>query len=144
LDISAPKNIYIAGSWFGNVMTPFLVDLYPGSVIILHDVDHEAIKISRKHYFKDDDMIKPCVIDSTEFVYDQMLVNTSCEHMPPLNIKKGTILALQSNNYRQVKEHTNCVDSADQLAKQYKLDDVYYTGKIEFTKYTRFMAIGKT
>lgn len=144
LEISAPKNIYIAGSWFGNIMTPFLVDLYPESVIILHDVDYEAIKISRKHYFKDDDMVKPYVIDSTEFVYDQMLVNTSCEHMPTLNIKKDTIVALQSNNYRQVNEHINCVDSADQLAEQYKIDDIYYTGEIEFEKYIRFMVIGKT
>ena len=96
------------------------------------------------------DLLTPDIIyiaggwfDSIEFEYGHMLINTSCEHMRPLNVKPRTYVVLQSNNYRTVEDHINCVDSCDELVEQYELSHTYYTGSLDFPTYTRFMVIGK-
>ena len=60
-----------------------------------------------------------------------------------LKVRPGSYVALQSNNYREIEDHTNCVDSADELADQYKVKDIIFAGDLEFEKYTRFMVIGR-
>ena len=83
------------------------------------------------------------VQDSTEFTYDSFVINTSCEHMPPFKSYPGTFVALQSNNYYEIDEHTHCVSSVVELADQYDIKEVYYEGELEFDKYTRYMVIGR-
>lgn len=138
-----PSNIYLAGSWYGNTLVPNLVSLYPDAKIRLHDVDEEVIYIAKNIYFKNYPLVKPDVVDCLSYEYHDFLINTSCEHMQPLTCRTGTHIALQSNNYREVEEHVNCVDSPEELADQYNLIDIYYMGSMEFEKYTRFMVIGK-
>lgn len=145
LDLPTPKRVYIAGSWFGNVLTPLIRSLYSDVEIRLHDLDEEAIKIAKEYYFKDDDLVNPYLKDATDYYYDRknaMVINASCEHMSPLNIRRGCVVVLQSNDYREVEEHINCVDSPEQLADQYRVKEVLYSGELEFEKYTRFMVIG--
>jgi hypothetical protein len=143
IPIEDPKKIFIAGSWYGNVLVPFLQDIYPDSPIKLHDIDEEAIEIAKKIYFIDDDQVKCEVMDSSEYEYHCFLINTSCEHMSPLQVKKKTHVVLQSNNYRGIDGHINCVDSAEELAHQYNVSEIYYSGELEFENYTRFMIIGR-
>lgn len=73
--------------------------------------------------------------------YD-LIINTSCEHMPDIPAEYGPTYALQSNNYTSVKEHINCVKSAAQLAKQNNLTRVLYKDAKKMPNYDRFMAIG--
>lgn len=141
-----PSRIYIAGSWYGNVLVPLLQDLFPEVEIQLHDIDEEVIKISKNIYFLNNKNVNAWVNDSTDYLYSKkncIVINTSCEHMTPLHIKPGTFVALQSNNYREIEEHINCVDSADELANQYDIKEIYYSGEKQFEKYTRYMVIGK-
>lgn len=140
----ASQRIYVAGSWYGNILVPHLMDLYPDSEIRLHDIDEETIYISKNIYFKDCPMVKPDVVDSSEYEYKYFMINTSCEHMQPLKCRPNTYVVLQSNDYKEVEEHTNCVDSPDELADQYNVSEVYYSGELKFKNYTRFMVIGKT
>ena len=149
-DIPSVKRIYIAGSWYGNVLVPQLKEIYPDTEIRLHDIDEEVVGISKNIFFKDDDYIKPELIDSSEHFYKYFLINTSCEHMAPLDIKRAkpggatkTYVALQSNDYFGIEGHINCVRSVDELADQYKVKDIIFAGDLEFEKYTRFMVIGK-
>lgn len=145
--IDGPRKIYIAGSWYGNVLVPLLQEMFPGTEIHLHDIDEEAIKISKSIYFNNYDSVKPSVKDCTEFFYSKrktLVINTSCEHMAPLQIKPDVYVILQSNDYREIEEHINCVDSPEELAEQYNVKEIYYTGKLKFEKYTRYMVIGKT
>jgi len=144
LSLSTPKRIYIAGGWYGNVLIPMLLNIYPDvDRIKLHDLDKEAVRICRNIFFKDSDIIRADVQDSSEFTYDSFVINTSCEHMPPLKSYPGTFVALQSNNYYEIEEHTNCIDSAAELAEQYKVKEIYYEGELAFDKYTRYMVIGR-
>jgi len=139
-----PERIYIAGSWYGNIIVPKLLNIYPEvKKIFLHDIDNKVVKISRNIFFKDIEKVSVYAVDCNSFLYHDMLINTSCEHMEPLNIKKGTFVALQSNNYKNVKDHINCVSSCDELAAQYGLIHQYYSGELRFEKYTRYMVIGK-
>ena len=142
LDIPQQKRIYIAGSWYGNTLVPLLRKLYTCE-IRLHDIDEEALKISNNIYFNDDDLVKTDCVDSTSIEYKCLTINTSCEHMKPLKLRKGSYVVLQSNNYRSVSDHINCVDSPEELADQYGVTEDYYSGSLEFEKYTRFMIIGR-
>lgn len=142
LNIPQPKRIYVAGSWYGNILVPLLQQIY-NTHIKLHDVDEETIRIVNTIFFNEDAFVKGEVVDCKDIEYKYMVVNCSCEHMSPLNIRKDTIAILQSNNYREVEDHINCVDSSDELAEQYNITDVMYSGQLEFEKYTRFMVIGK-
>ena len=144
------KRIYIAGGWYGNVLLPELKKIYPKTEIRLHDIDKEAIGICKNIFFKDDTSIKPELVDSSDYFYKYFLINTSCEHMPPLSIKRAkpggpakTYVALQSNDYFGIEGHVNCVRSATELAEQYKVKEIYYQGSMTFDKYTRYMVIGK-
>ena len=71
-----------------------------------------------------------------------LLINSSAEHMSTINISSG-IVAIQSNDYREVEDHINCVDSAEELADQYNIRKLWFSGQLKFPAYNRFMAIGR-
>lgn len=75
------------------------------------------------------------------------IINTSCEHIADFekwfaNIPNGTIVALQSNDYKSLPEHINCVDSIDTFDEATPMQSTHYIGELELPKYTRFMKIG--
>ena len=79
-----------------------------------------------------------------------IVINTSCEHIEQegLNtnmskIAKGTLVVLQSNNYKSSPQHINCSDSLEEFAKRYSkyLKDVKLYEK-PFLNFTRYMIIG--
>jgi len=140
-----PKRIWIAGGWFGNLMIPSLRVLYGSEPVIrLHDLDEEALHISRTIFFPKDEWknVHFDVQDAREFQYKKdILINTSCEHMSPLKTGKA-LCVLQSNNYYSIPEHTHCVASTEELAMSWNLKTILFEGKIEFEKYERYMVIG--
>ena len=72
-----------------------------------------------------------------------LIINTSAEHMDSLNIKNG-ILAVQSNDYTLVDDHTNCVNNVQELIDQYKFNKIWYKSTREYdNKYNRFTVIGR-
>jgi len=161
--ISKIKKINILGSWYGQVLSELLTtnlileekfleldqfknidkkDLYiKTSNLSFYEIDAEAIEIG-KLYNPDS---KFCNQDVTEIEFsgsDKLIINTSCEHMKPINVKKS-IIALQSNNYFEVEDHINCVNNVEELIDQYDFKEIYYKGELDFEKYKRFMVIGK-
>jgi len=79
-----------------------------------------------------------------------VVICTSCEHLDQdtvydtiSKLEKDTLVVLQSNNYREVAQHINCVDTMEDFANQYvgKLRNIKYCEK-DFMKYKRFMVIG--
>ena len=143
LNLPQFKRIYIAGGWYGNILCPKLKELYPNTQLRLHDIDEEAIAMCKNIFFKNDITVKPECVDSSRYEYKYLTINTSCEHMKPLNIRSDSYVALQSNNYFEIDEHINCVNSEDELANQYNFKELYYKGSLTFDKYTRYMVIGK-
>lgn len=147
------KRIYIAGSWYGNVLVPLILDMFPDCDIRIHDINEQVINIAKNIYFPDlveTKQLKPSVLDSQHFSYNDTLINTSCEHMKPLKCTSGTLMILQSNNYTHdkdgtaINDHINCVKDVDELIAQYKMreDKTFYKGEKDFVTYKRFMAIG--
>lgn len=78
-----------------------------------------------------------------------IVINTSCEHISDIqleawykNIPANAIIVMQSNNYFDLEEHINCVNSSKELAE--KVDFVWHnTYELELSKYTRYMVIGQ-
>ena len=76
-------------------------------------------------------------------------INTSCEHIKNFTnwfklLLPGKLVALQSNNYFEIKDHINCVNSLDEFKQQAPLNNIIYEGELELEKYTRYMLIGYT
>ena len=75
------------------------------------------------------------------------IINTSCEHIEDFNnwyskIPQGKLVILQSNNYEEIEDHINCVNSLSEFEKLAPMTDLLFEGELDLTKYTRFMRIG--
>ena len=74
------------------------------------------------------------------------IINTSCEHIKNFSlwwsqIPAQKLLVLQSNNFFQHEDHSNCVSSLDEFKKQAPMSFLY-TGELDMGRYKRFMLIG--
>ena len=67
-------------------------------------------------------------------------------HLPDLiknkKYRKSCVFALQSNNMVHLDEHTNCVNSHEELAEKSGLNNILYSGKLDLDNYERYMVIG--
>ena len=138
--------ISIVGGWYGNILIP-LLDMYVNyEKIDFYEIDEEAIHISKNHFFESRIKINYILQDATKVEFSgnrHLIINTSAEHMDPLNIKSG-ILAVQSNDYTEINDHINCVYSEDELIKQYNFSKVWYSNTKKYdNKYNRFTVIGR-
>lgn len=75
------------------------------------------------------------------------IINTSCEHIENFaewydKIPDGKLVVLQSNDFFEVEEHVNCVNSIEEFAVKAPMQNILYSGELEFPKYKRFMLIG--
>lgn len=89
-------------------------------------------------------------INDIEKIESQIVICTSCEHLDQQTIynsisklEEHTLVVLQSNNYKEIAQHVNCVDTVGDFANQYvsKLRNMKIYEK-DFVKYKRFMVIG--
>jgi len=149
------KNIQLFGGWFGYPIIDLLSRAFDVNYIVNIDCDNDAINANKrfsKAYFKHDfvDYSNSNVEDyNGDFTNIDLVINTSSEHMKDLpdliknkKYKKSCVFALQSNNLFDVSDHSNCVESEDQLVKKSNLNNIFYKGKIKFENYERYMVIG--
>ncbi|HAW03490.1 MAG TPA: hypothetical protein DCW83_02315 [Saprospirales bacterium] len=137
--------IYLIGGWYGNIMIPLIDKYLSYGQIRFIELDEEALYIAKEHYFKDHPKIKWFHSDATEMEFSgnrNLIINTSAEHMAPLNIKSG-IIAAQSNDYYEVNDHSNCVASAEELRDQVGFTAVWHISSQKATTYNRFTVIGR-
>ena len=74
------------------------------------------------------------------------IINTACEHISNFScwwklLPTGKLIILQSNNFFESEDHSNCVKSLKEFKKQAPLS-LIYEGELHLEKYTRFMLIG--
>ena len=87
---------------------------------------------------------------SEKFLPD-LIINTSAEHMKEdwfFQIKfkqmdSNPIVAIQSNNMFDVKEHINCVYSIDHMKKKFPMNEILFEGELQLKGYKRVMLIGR-
>lgn len=75
------------------------------------------------------------------------IINTSSEHIKDFsdwykNIPSGTIVVIQNNNFYEIIDHVNCVNSLEEFSHQVPVKTCLYLGELELPKYKRFMKIG--
>lgn len=111
------------------------------------DIDPEVHR-HREIYFRTNNIemnYGSIIMDATEFSdhesYD-LIINTSCEHMPDIPAVYGPLYALQSNDYRSIDDHINCVDSAKHLATKNNINKIFYEDEMNMRHYNRYMIIG--
>ena len=153
--------VHILGGWYGalgalilgdarfRVGRVFCYDLDPACAPVAEDVNAEATAQGR---------FKAVTADAGTLSYDPsgvanngaraLIINTSCEHMPPGvdwygRIPAGALVAAQSNDYFACDEHVNCVADLAAFKAQVPMSALYYEGSLRRRRYTRFMLIGR-
>ena len=141
-----PKILVEAG-WYG-LLAHLLKTEYPNAKVITSDID-EITESYGKHLFKKIDFkISNALVGKKSC---DVYVNTSIEHIEKeyvnmlldLKIKKGTIVALQSNNYFDHPTHINCSPDLDDFVSYTKKHlNILYSGELDLGDFTRYMVIG--
>lgn len=145
-------DIAILGGWYG-LMAKLISDnftLKPIRNIYSYDYDPYAGRIGRL-LFPNIEFVEKDVsdIDISQKSFS-VVINTSCEHMQQQLIDKtimdapqNTLFVLQSNDYREVTQHINCVNNLEEFLAQYQ--DVLTNTRLyekDMGKYKRFMIMG--
>ena len=147
--------IWILGGWHG-VLAAILqddarldcgkittIDLDPGCKAVAETLNAPALAAGR---------FEALIADMNTLDYakaPEMIVNTSCEHLPDVKgwrakIPAGRLVLLQSNNYFREPDHVSCVADLAAFRAQVGLSEVIFAGDRETKNYTRFMLIGRT
>lgn len=150
---SAPNKIVIHGGWNGVLSSLLFNSDIPVESITSIDIDPNCENIARTVNKRQEMQGKFYSIteDMKSFDYDEkpdIVINTSAEHVSDavliewfMKIPKHALVAIQSNNFFELEEHVNCVNSVEELAEKFPLSE-FYCYSFETEKYTRYMVIG--
>ena len=147
------KNIQLYGGWYGYPLIDMLDRAYNLETLTNIDCDKFATSVCfnfknifEHHFVK---TVTKDVKDYQKCLDTDLVINTSSEHMSDLPIlienklySDNCIFALQSNNMADLDEHTNCVNSHEELAQKSGLNKILYSGKMTLDNYERYMVIG--
>ena len=154
------SNIVIFGSWYGSILIPAFKYV---DKITLIDKDKDVIGVAKNRLFdhyKNVEFISDDVFSSfrDQFKTANLFINTSCEHMKPMNQwgpapeyknpwwdrVRPAYFAFQSNNMYDIPTHINCVSSIEEFKYQLpEKSEVMVEDKIRDERGTRFLLIGK-
>lgn len=165
------KTIFVLGGWVG-VLPAILFWHTPAHKIRNFELDKNCILISDwliKEWMIDDFRYKTIHQDMMDINYNKhtwsmpshegdkiiskteipdIVINTSCDHLKDFPswwdlIPKGKIFAIQNNNFPEIEDHHNWVDSLETFESQVSdATEILYSGELETEKYKRFMIIG--
>lgn len=86
-----------------------------------------------------------CLIKS----YADVIINTSCEHITQEQYRlwlskqsNDALIVIQSNNYRDIEEHINCMSSLEEFKSNCDLE-IEFADVLRLPIYDRYMIIGK-
>jgi hypothetical protein len=120
------------------------------------DLDQQVIHSAKNNFWKKNKKVK--LIEGDAFVnfpriYStaKLFINTSCEHMPPMNdwpnwskVRDDAYFAFQSNNMYGIQGHVNCVDTIEYFKKQLpKHAVVLHQEELTDDRGTRFTLVGR-
>lgn len=164
-------NVIFYGGWYNFLAYDFFQQLNVDKIYSL-DVDPDVIAPSKRLCYQEtkDERFLPKSVNVDKIVWagstmrvpaDQsddscseywnltenasLVVNTSCEHMDNTwydNIPKGTLVALQTNDYFDNEQHINCCKDLKEVKIKYPMTSIMYAGELDTFLYTRFMLIG--
>ena len=151
LILRTDSEIVIFGGWYGSILIPAFKEV---KRITLIDKDKDVISIAKNrlfNHYKNVDFICDDVFnwapDSSRIKNTDLIINTSCEHMPSmkkLELDTNAYFAFTSNNMYDIEGHINCVSSIEEF--KWQLPDnakVIKEDRIVDDRGTRFILIGK-
>ena len=139
------ENTLFIGGWLG-ISSFWSYKKQISNNITNLDLDEDAIKFSTKlNEFNPG--VTSVVGDANTYDYKDydLVINTSSEHMTEdwfKKIKKGTTVALQSNDFHDIVEHINTVNNLKELEEKYPMSKILFSGVKDCDRYNRFMLIG--
>ena len=144
-------NVALLCGWYA-VLANMLFDNFNITSISSFDIDPSCEKVADElnvNHVIDSWKFKAYTKDINSFHMNgfQTIINLSCEHLLEQtwfqNIKAGSIVILQSNDFTKIEDHVNCVSSEDEMIFQFPLTEIFYTGSINLNDYNRYMIIGR-
>ncbi len=168
--------IFLCAGWYGFLAFLLLQDTFFSiKNIFLFEKDELSVKVSEhiNYYFVQQEWkfkstfkdildinysgdtfktLKPNGEFEKIFSDPDTIINTSCEHIKQFDdwwgkIPTKKLVILQSNNYKELEEHVNCVSSLKEFKEKAPMNHLIYAGSLNLEKYTklkyiRFMLIG--
>lgn len=154
--------ITILGGWFGVLGAMLLhdprlairrvvsVDIDPRCAAIAESLNATHVRSGRFVAETGDMLLRdyPPIASRTDVESPDVVVNTSCEHIAAFGdwfarLPQGQLVVLQSNDYRGVAGHVNCVSDLEAFRAQAPLRPLLYAGTLPTKRYRRFMLIGR-
>lgn len=149
-----PKNIVVHGGWNG-ILSSLLFNsrMLAISHITSVDIDPECEEIARTVNKRQEMQGKFTAVTQDMCLYQynehpDIVINTSCEHITKEqyeqwlnNVPNKSLIVLQSNNYYELNEHINCVNSLEAFESLSNLK-IKFSGTLKLPKYDRYMIIG--
>lgn len=145
--LTGNERIVIAGAWFGT-LGMMINRIAPEAKITLLDIDPRC-KEFVDYIARWQSNVTAVTDDMFNYTYtEDVVINTSCEHIPDLNewiskIPAGTLVLLQSNNNKKLDGHINCCDSVEEFVSKVELNEILYKGEFIMPMYTRYMILGR-
>ena len=150
--------VVMYGGWYATV-ADLLFKYFKIKTFYNLDLDKDAVAVAKDFNYKNNTKFESvlCDVNNLEFynntctlpnskqVTPTAIINTSCEHMKDdwfYNLPDGQFVVLQTNNYFENEQHTNCVSNIEHALDKYKFSDVLYSGCLDTHLYERYMIIG--
>lgn len=156
-------DIAYVGSWVGTLV-PFMIGYFHPTRVFGFDTDPECVEWSELYnheYVQDNWNYKGVVVDAEHMDFSEpefevsgelitdfrplVVVNTSSEHMSNNwfnSLDESQLVIMQTNSNPSYDGHINTCESITEMADQYPMQKVLYTGEMRTPDYTRYMQIG--
>jgi len=139
------KKVLVVGSWLG--FTSYC--LYKEGFTYITETDIDARLDNMARYINTPNTAFQHLnsdvneLDLSEY---ELIINTSCEHISDNrwfdNVAPGTILALQSTNFK-CEDHVNTVSDLKEMQRKYPLKYTYADELVFNSAFTRYMVVGE-
>ena len=146
-----PKNIIIFGGWFGVLANMFESTNPSLEKIITLDSDPDCPRRIQgsSPIGTNAIVIRTMCMSLYKYVEEfDFIVNTSAEHVTQdiydlwwNNIPKGTLVAIQSNNFESIEEHIRCSTDINNFLEMNHVKNPLFSGEIDCGGFSRYMAI---
>ncbi|MDA8882805.1 hypothetical protein N9I00_00195 [bacterium] len=164
--------VFLCAGWYATLATMLFESDIKVDKIRSFDIDETCVDIAEtfnKPWFGNQWQFKSITADILDIDYTQhtwqcwsktnnrmsypiidspdTIINTSCEHIANFAawydlIPDGKLVILQSNNFFEVEEHVNCINSIEEFVVMAPMQNILYSGELKLDKYKRFMIIG--
>jgi hypothetical protein len=164
--------VFLCAGWYATLATMLFESNIKVDKVRSFDIDPSCVDIAEvfnKPWFVDQWRFKSITQDIMDIDYNKhtwqywsnannrmsypisdspnTIINTSCEHIENFEewynrIPDGKLVILQSNNFFEIKEHVNCVESIEEFSVKAPMNNILYSGELDLSKYRRFMLIG--